>query len=542
MAEIVIPSTSSNGGFRFICAPGDEHIIVGANGCGKTRLAVHLENTLQGDAHRIAAHRALTLVDDIQKTSEDLALQGLRFGTAQPNASVGWNTRSVHRYGRGKEAVALLNDYQFLLQALFAERANSVMNARQRAIDGECSADGVLAPTKLDSVKKLWELVLPHRKLKIDNDKINVIAPDGSEYQASQMSDGERAILYNIGQVVLANPNQILIIDEPELHVHRSIMSSLWDTLISHRKDCGFIFITHDLDFASTRTGTLYSIRSYSPAAGWDIEAVESTDGLSDETATLIRGSRKPILFIEGVGETLDGLLYRSVYSEWTIVAAGGADSVIKSVNAMRKNPTIAWVTCAGIVDLDDRNEDEARYLGERGIYTISVAEIENIFLMQEVFTAILKEDGYANHDMAAKYEELKDKCIGELITHKVAHHAAIRYAQRRLDRDLKRVDLAESGSIEAASLELESSLKNLDLERHYTERRESIEKAIEARDLEKIARIVDHKGLFPMVAMVARGNKPADFRNWVARRLHSNVGGVIGTAVKAALPRIEAS
>ena len=45
-------------------------------------------------------------------------------------------------------------------------------------------------------------------------------------YSASEMSDGERSIFYILGQVLSANENSVLIFDEPELHIHKSIMSN----------------------------------------------------------------------------------------------------------------------------------------------------------------------------------------------------------------------------------------------------------------------------------------------------------------------------
>jgi ABC-type branched-subunit amino acid transport system ATPase component len=71
---------------------------------------------------------------------------------------------------------------------------------------------------------------------------------DRTCYKASEMSDGERAIFYMIGQTLAAAENSLLIFDEPELHVHRSIMDKLWDDLEAARQDCAFVFITHDLE------------------------------------------------------------------------------------------------------------------------------------------------------------------------------------------------------------------------------------------------------------------------------------------------------
>ncbi len=52
----------------------------GANGSGKTRLAVHVEQQLGLAAHRVSAHRALSLNPSVPKISEREALSGLRTG------------------------------------------------------------------------------------------------------------------------------------------------------------------------------------------------------------------------------------------------------------------------------------------------------------------------------------------------------------------------------------------------------------------------------------------------------------------------------
>lgn len=45
---------------------GSSIVFVGANGTGKTRLATYIENSLQLNAHRISAHRALILSTNIK--------------------------------------------------------------------------------------------------------------------------------------------------------------------------------------------------------------------------------------------------------------------------------------------------------------------------------------------------------------------------------------------------------------------------------------------------------------------------------------------
>jgi len=124
------------------------------------------------------------------------------------------------------------------------------------------------------------------------------------------MSDGERAIFYMIGQTLAAADSSLLVFDEPELHVHPSIMAKLWDELEAARQDCAFVFITHDLEFAASRVAQKYVIRDYEPSPRWTIEAVPENTGFDEEITTLILGSRRPILFVEGGENSLDLAIY----------------------------------------------------------------------------------------------------------------------------------------------------------------------------------------------------------------------------------------
>jgi predicted ATPase len=66
----------------------------------------------------------------------------------------------------------------------------------------------------------------------ISGDDVQVkVPPRGDPYTAAEMSDGERAAFYLIGQTLMAPENSLIIFDEPELHIHRSIMSTLWEEL-----------------------------------------------------------------------------------------------------------------------------------------------------------------------------------------------------------------------------------------------------------------------------------------------------------------------
>ncbi len=278
-------------------------------------MATHIENLLNLNAHRVSAHRALALNPLVAKINEKQALLGLRTGYPSLDAQV--QHRSNNRW-QGKEATALLNDFDFLIQALFAEQANKSLETHKKVRAGDQSP---VEPTKFECLVEIWERLLTHRKLHISGDNIEVsVVGEQDCYPGSEMSDGERAVFYMLGQALVAAENSLIIFDEPELHVHRSIMAKLWDEIESLRQDCSLVLITHDLDFATSRVAQKYLIREYRSTPTWNIEEVPKDVGFDEEIVTLILGSRKPILFVEGTDSSLDIAIYRCCFPNWTVI------------------------------------------------------------------------------------------------------------------------------------------------------------------------------------------------------------------------------
>lgn len=258
-----------------VIEPGSSVIFVGANGSGKTRLAVFIEDTVGERAHRISAHRALKLNPAVPKIRGAEALRKLRYGWDHEQATVAH--RTGNRWADSKPAVAMLDDFDSLLQALFAEQSVTTLETHTKYRSGALTN---AVATKFETLAEIWQRLLPHRLLVISGDDIRVkVVGESETYPASDMSDGERAIFYLIAQALVAADSSLLIIDEPELHVHPSVMSSLWDEIEAARKDCAFLFITHDLHFAAARATPKFVIKSFVPTPSWAIESVPEDTG-----------------------------------------------------------------------------------------------------------------------------------------------------------------------------------------------------------------------------------------------------------------------
>jgi ABC-type cobalamin/Fe3+-siderophores transport system ATPase subunit len=527
---------TNNGNEQIIVEAGTSVVFVGANGSGKTRLSAVIENDLLLNAHRISAHRALTLNPTVAKISENTALMGLRTGYAYQTASVGY--REGHRWN-SNGAVALLNDFDFLIQTLFAEQSNKSLETHQKVRRGDLSP---AEPTKFEKLVDIWQHLLPHRRLHISGDDIMVsITGTDNKYSASEMSDGERAIFYMLGQTLSAAQNSLIIFDEPELHIHPSIMSRLWDGIESMRPDCAFVFITHDLEFASSRVANKYVLKSYSPTPFWDVEKVPQDSGFSEELTTLILGSRKPILFVEGSSSSLDIAIYRSCFTNWTIIPKGSCEEVIHSVVTMRNNTSLTRVTCSGIVDADDYNDEDKAYLAGLGIATLPVSEIENLIVMPEVSAAIAKHEGYSGEDLEAILSTLRDQIFQLLNSEKSIEDVVVRYCRRRIDRTLKKVDLSAAETITALKIKYNDETSSLDIESVAKDLRERIAGAIQNNDLPVLLKNYDNKGMLALAASHLKRCRLQDFENWLVRVLNNNSIPSLSSAIESLLPEIQA-
>lgn len=513
---------------------GTSVVIVGANGSGKTRLASYIEDQLGEISHRIAAHRALSLNPSVAKVSEREAKLGLRTGYAGEGANI--NYRKGHRWRGASAPVALLNDFDFLLQSLFAEQTNTSLETHKSARAGE-KVDA--KATNFEILKQVWETLLPHRVLEISGDDIQVSSRgDNFLYSASEMSDGERAVFYMLGQSLVAEPGSLLIFDEPELHVHKSIMSRMWDELEAICPDCSFVFITHDIDFACSRIAEKYVIQAYLPTPSWEISRIPENSGFDEQTITLILGSRKPILFVEGSQSSLDIATFRCCYPEWTVIPRGSCEQVIHSVVTLRQNSALTRVTCTGIVDSDDYSDSDKKYLATLKVQVLTVSEIENIFVHPSVARAILIAEGFSGDQLDSKLQGFRDAVIASLSEENI-ERSVLRYCRRRIDRALKKVDLEAAVTASQLKELLHQQILDLKIEKLAAYARGVIRKSVADKDLIKLLSIYDNKGLLTIASSHLKGTRRPEFKHWLIRLFNCRNDSPVIVEIKRILPVI---
>ncbi len=516
---------------------GGSLVLLGANGAGKTRLGVLIEQTLgaNSEVHRIGAHRSLVMNTKVQPPSYEIAERRLLYGYEE-----GVHAHRVGNRWQSHPATALLSDFDHVLAALYADENRTSVLHRQAHL-----ADAKVKPplTRLDRLKKIWHSLLPQRELLVLDGTIQVkpAAAAGGQYDASELSDGERVIFYLIGQALLTRINSLVIVDEPELHVNRSILPKLWDAIESARKDCAFIYLTHDIEFTISRRGaTKFSVNSYMKGPqgeSWEIEPIPDDTGLSEEVITKISGSRLPVLFIEGDGGSLDSALYRRVYDGFTTIPVGPCENVIHSVVSFTRHGTFHRLKCAGLVDADGRDGGEVKRLASMNVHVLSVSEVENILLLPKPFLVLTK---LLQFDVRAANEKL-----AELTAHvvKAAQADVERYAtdavRRHIDVAMKMVGLSSKSFADLAK-EFAAKIGQIDPATIYAATRKDFEAAIVAKDYPRILKLYDNKGLLAEAARILGVKGRKELEEFVGRVLQNDSGSELLLALKAELPTIK--
>lgn len=528
--ELELPPTAAHPQGQNGVASNGIIVVVGGNGTGKTRLGSWIEFRPANVelTHRVAAQKSLTFPSSIGPISVDKAKAELLSGYEAAHQNF-QGLKKGHRWA-DKPHTALLNDFERLVIYLFSEEAES--NAQYK-LEQKASEIRVEPPlSRLDRLKAIWERTLPKRELIIGGAKIETrTKAGGATYKAEEMSDGERVIFYLIGQVLSAPTDGIVIVDEPELHLHRSIQARLWDELEAERRDCLFVYLTHDLDFAATRVGaTKVRLKEFN-GTSWEWDVLPAVDPAIPEDLFLeIIGSRKPILFVEGERSSTDYVVFGHIYNDWSVTPLGGCERVLNATQTFQSLKHLHGLECRGIVDRDARSEEETKYLQGKNVAVLDFSEVENVFLIEEVLRIAATElvvgdvDGTIAKAKALVLSELK-KDRDLVISRMVA---------RTIEQRLTKFNAKAVGEKLLAD-NLAKLVAEIDVPMMYADVAKEVDGAIGSDDYDAALRLYANKGLGVRVGAFL-GQK--DFPDFLRRLLVSSKGKEMTAAIRKRLPK----
>ncbi|MCT8125830.1 DUF4435 domain-containing protein [Alishewanella sp. BS5-314] len=530
MVDFISLPKSGNTTETFDLSVSSSVVITGANGSGKTRLGawLELESSQKDIVRRISAQKSLSMPDFSHTSAIEEAECDLKYGYAdvkqvKSNPSQ-W--KKNQRWGQ-KPFTFLLNDYEKLMVYLFTELFQKTLDHSE----GRASENNSI----LHKIKSIWESVLPHRKLVIEAGRIKtkISGNDSGLYNASDMSDGERVVFYLIGQCLTTEKNSILVIDEPELHLHKSIHSKLWSILESERNDCVFVYITHDLDFAAQKSSAeKIWVRSYD-GENWDWSILPEFADLPEDLVLEVLGARTSVIFVEGTPNSFDFQLYSLFYKNYLVLPKGSCENVIQIVKGLNESSLINDKKIYGIIDRDRRVNAEINNLKSHGILVLDVAEVENLFILPEVIKLACESLEY-NHE--EKQSEITSKIL-ELLKSDLDVQISKRASGEIRHKLLSFND--KSNGLDKIKSSYTSVLSSIDVDSIYTEVAKEFDNVIASNNYLDMLRLYNRKSLLTFIGEVL-GLKKGEYVSLIMRISKGKKSEEIISALNGYLPNVE--
>lgn len=445
-------------------------VMIGSNGSGKSTFARQLNGKLANNIIILSAQHLLHYDKRNTISASGDEIQKVR--NFQLNTKLGDD-------GNFQELIT--SDMNDLIDALMAQHTDCAL---------ELYDNGTRKPSFLTKTIEIWDKIIEHRHLKNDRTGLFVTGEEIEPYTFNQLSDGEKAVFYYIAHILLAPNNSYIIVDEPENHLHLTICNKLWDELEKERYDCKFIYLTHNLNFATTRSNcTILWNKKFKPPYDWDFEILPENEVIPEVLIMELIGSRKNICFCEGKSRSsLDYKLYCILFPKYTVIPVSGHRNVIDYVDSY--NNTSSFITQAvGIIDGDHHLPTQIEKWKQKKIYTLPINEIENIlcddYILQKAIDTFCSEEN-ALEDFHNNF--------WSLLTENIEQQATV-YVNEHLNNLFKENFLHEKQNITNLITEMQNITSISNIQSLYDETVAKINSLIEKKDYNSALCFVNFKG-----------------------------------------------
>ena len=466
--------------FSFISKVDSTTVIIGANGAGKSSLINELRKNSIDEMYVLPAQKLLYFVSNISDRNN---IEQEKYIRDLKNTNIKYDTIDLYPFN-------IQENFSNTFTNLITLLVKDIMVVATYKFRGQNDSSLSL----WQKLEKIWNKIKPEISFEIDPIKIIVnVEKNNSKYSINGLSDGERCILFYIGNVLLAPENSYIIVDEPETFLNGAVYNELWDLLISERPDCQFIFASHNMDFVQSRTNATYVwCKEFEAPYNFDYEILEEIQEMPLSLLTEVSGTRKPILFCEGTKTSIDYQIYSKLFSEFCFVKpVQGHKQVIQHTKAYNDLQHIHGNTAFGIIDNDWMDEKSVQDYKGINIIVLPLNEIEMILVDESVVKSVLPFDD--NTEQQRKLNNFKDAIISSCREKK---DKIISIAlKKRLDEFMGSHFIEESEPNEHdAYVFLDSLASAFDVDSTFNKINSIVEESLNSSDFSRILKICNLK------------------------------------------------
>lgn len=241
----------------------------------------------------------------------------------------------------------------------------------------------------------------------------------------TELSDGERNAILICADILTAQPNHLIILDEPERHLHRSISSPLLSSLFQKRPDCFFVISTHDIslpiDHAESSILLLRSCQWLNKEiTNWDADLIPNTNMIPHDLKYNILGSKRKILFVEGTNNSLDKQIYQILFPNISVILLGNCKQVEKAVTGIKETEELHWIDAYGLIDADNRTSKDIDKLLSNKIAVSECYSVESLYYHPKIIMKIAERQSKSTENDPNKlYQKATSKIIENVELHK---------------------------------------------------------------------------------------------------------------------------
>ncbi len=414
---------------------GDILFVLGANGTGKSGLIHKIYTQNAGKAKRISAHRQTWFNSNALDFTPATRMQ----------AAQNINSRDSQIQSRWKDENGVQKSQIVIFDLINAEnvRAREIAKAIDQNNTARAEEYAKANHPPIEVLNHLLQLSnLPIKIFVEKNEKVFARKNNGNPYSIAELSDGERNAILIASDVLTAEENTLFLIDEPERHLHRSIISPLLSSLFQKRPDCAFIIATHDVGLPMDNPeSNVLVVRGCewngSQISAWDADLISADHDIDYHVKKDILGSRRTLLFIEGNQNSLDQHIYQILFPDISVIPQGNCTAVERVVNGITSTETLHWVKAFGLIDADDRQQDELDKLKENNIFSLPCYSVESLYYGTDmIYQIALKQASVTGEDAGI----LKNTALQEAMTAIEPHKERLcsRLCERKVRAEIK--------------------------------------------------------------------------------------------------------
>lgn len=205
-----------------------------------------------------------------------------------------------------------------------------------------------------------------------------------------------------------------------------------------------------------------------------------------------ILGSRKKVLFCEGKKGSLDSQIYEMLFPDYTITPLSSCKDVINYTRAYNKL-SYKYAVAYGIIDRDFRTKEQLDKLSRENIYSYNVAEIENLFLMEDFVKGFAE---YKHED--CDINSIKTQILDLLTQNREQQISS--YVIQRINYNFNESHVRNGKNKTEVEANFNEFVEQIKINNWYNKRLQELDDVIKTNNYSKAIMLYNNKGLHSII------------------------------------------